>query len=264
MAVVPPRVLSIAGTDPLCGAGGVADALVLARLGVHPLVVESALVEQDSCGVRSVYAVPIGVMLLQIDRALHDGQPAAVKIGLLPTAEHVRAVFAKLAALSIPVVLDPVLGSAGGVALVDHTEAVRDALLDALRAGLLVTPNARELGILAQDATPATLPGASELAQRLADTSGASVLAKGGHLEPLGADLLVHNGVLRRFGPLKWGVRDIHGTGCHLSSAIAAGLARGQSMEDAVAAARRALARWSRSAAVVGQGRPQFLHSRRG
>lgn len=263
----PPRVLIVAGTDPLCGAGCVADALVLSRLGVAPLVVESAIVEQDSNGAYGAHPVALDLFERQLRRVITDARPHVVKVGLLASPAQVEVLARVLFAGAVPsfrVVIDPVLLASGGQPLVRELAEMPRAILSFLRAGVLITPNASELALLTQSMAPRTVADAAALASGLAAATGADVLAKGGHLEPRGTDLLVKDGQLRSFSPIKWAHGDIHGTGCHLASAIAAGLALGLELSDAVAAARRLLARLSRDAVAIGRGRMQFVHLRRG
>lgn len=262
----PARVLVIAGTDPLCGAGVVADALVLSRHGVAPLVVESAIVEQDSRGAYAAHPVAIDIFERQVSRVLADARPDVVKIGLLASPQQVevlgRLLFAGQNAVK-HVVLDPVLRASGGFELVRSMGEMPAAIRSFLRQGVVVTPNASELALLVDAQTPTTIAEARQMARQLARATGAAVLAKGGHLEPRGVDVLVVGDATKRLAPLRWAQSDIHGTGCHLASAIAAGLALGLDVPAAVLAARRSLARYSPAAVAIGQGRRQFVHLRR-
>lgn len=256
----------IGGTDPTLGAGVVADALVLVRHGVQPLVVETAIVEQDSRGVDAAWPLDPDLVARQIARACADIPPRVAKIGMLGTPELARAVFAALdrAAPSVPWIVDPVLAPSGGLATALATTGLAEAIGEGIRRAALVTPNARELAALVAAPVPTTIADAVGLARRLVEQTGASVLVKGGHLEPRGLDVLVERAGVTRFAPLRWSVDAFHGSGCALASAIAARVAHGDSLASAVGAARRFIARATRGAARLGAGQTQLVHVRSG
>lgn len=260
------RILAVGGTDPLCGAGIVIDAAAIADRGCAPLAVVSALVTQDSHGVADFEPVPLDGFIARLQRALRDGEPGAVKTGALGTAEHVAALSGVLddVAPSLPVVVDPVLRGGGGSEGTLEVAGLVGSLRDfASRPRALVTPNAPELARLLD----ATVDDVARDAESLRDAAVAlavsldcAVLAKGGHLlRDVGVDWLVEGERQHRLEPLSTHGGDIHGTGCWLASAIAAGLGRGATLARAVEAARSSLHRARRRAARVGAGRPQLL-----
>lgn len=267
----PPVVLVLAGSDPLSGAGVVADALTVAELGVHPITATTAFVDQDSRNTRTWIATNDDAFVAQLEAALADGRPDAIKCGMLGSRRRVEQIGDRLAAGSPrpPVVLDPVLRAG-----LDDESLADSGLSAALRALarrlsserlFVLTPNRDELATLTEQ-SPATEPQAlADQAESLHRDTGAAVLAKGGHLTVgRGHDFLVHNGVVNRLAPLAWPIKDdVHGTGCCLSSAIAALLARGMDLPDAVDSAREVLVSKVGSAIRVGGGRRQIGPLRR-
>lgn len=257
--------VSIAGSDSGGGAGIQADLLTFSAHGVHGATVIVAGTAQNTRGVSSVEAFSPRFVAAQIDAVFPDLRPAAVKVGMLFGPGHVRAVAAGLRRHSARnVVLDPVLASTGGARLLSP------AGVAALRQDLLplcdvVTPNLPEASVLA--GLPAeTLAGAREAARRIAALGARAVLVKGGHAagERI-RDLLWTGRRFRVFESLRIPTGDIHGTGCALSSAIAANLARGFGLEAAVERGlryvRAALRRGSFPGA--GAGVPGHLPQRR-
>jgi len=249
---MPPIVLTFAASDPTGGAGMQADLLTLAALGCHPLSVLTGLTVQDTSGVELLEAVDARLVARQARRVLAESKVAAFKVGVLASADNVRAVAEVAAAhADVPLVLDPVLASGRGDPLA--SDAVLAALLESLvPRATVVTPNtleARRLG------------GAGLLLER----GCRYVLVTGTH-EP-GAE--VSN---KLYGPAGLVREDrwqrlpgsYHGSGCTLASAIAALLARGRAVPEAVREAQeftwRALAAGFRSGA--GQSLPDRFFAR--
>jgi hydroxymethylpyrimidine/phosphomethylpyrimidine kinase len=241
----PPIALTIAGSDSGGGAGIEADLRVFAAFGVHGCCAIAALTAQNTRGVTAVQAVPRAMLKAQLDAVLEDFRVGAVKIGMLATAALARETAAVLARHPrIPVVLDPVLASTTGAAL------ARQGLADALRRHLfgridLLTPNIPEAEHLLgrRVRTTADMRAA---AAALREQGARAVLLKGGHLPGNElSDLLLTERAEHWFHQRR--LRgESHGTGCSLSSAVAAGLAAGRPLETAVADAigyvQRALA----------------------
>jgi hydroxymethylpyrimidine kinase/phosphomethylpyrimidine kinase len=264
-------VLSIAGTDPLRGAGIDADCWTALQHQCQACWVQTCVVDQDSTGVFVVERLPVEGLRRRLRRTLDDTRPSVWKLGLAPGADVVDLV-SELAMEYRPswLVIDPVLrgGTASAPELADP--GIVPALWNLGRAcvragiGVLITPNAPELAALTGAPDPRDPTQLTELANALSTESGMSVLAKGGHL-PVGRghDVLVHQGVATSLQPGVMRASDIHGTGCHLSAAIAAGLAHdGELSVELVEGARR----WLRALPVVqvGRGRVQFDHMRGG
>ncbi len=246
-----PRLLSIAGSDSGGGAGIQADLLTFAAHGAYGQTALTAVTAQDTAAVHAVFPLPPELVAAQIDAAFGDIGVDGVKIGMLATAAAAHAVAERLAAhlaraenAAIPVVLDPVLAATAGPALLagDALPVLLDRLLP---LATVVTPNAPELARLTGREVadePGRLAAARELARR-----GPAVLAKGGHAgggEVV--DLLVIGDEVHRFASPRLASRAGHGTGCALSAALAARLARGESLaaaaEGAIEYVRAALA----------------------
>ncbi len=257
----PPVVLVIGGTDPLAGAGVVADAIHVAAHGAWPLSVATAEVRQDSHGVRGFASQPLDDVMARVEHALRDGRPDAIKVGMLASASLADALGERLAAVGAPVVMDPVLAGGTQAAPSLHEEGVPAALRRAAaRCDALLTPNIAELLALFRVDGASTAQELGERARALAVTHPAPLLLKGGHASPPGTDWLVANGEVHELEPHDWAHADVHGTGCALSTAIACRRARGDELVDAVRASRSWLAERVRThTAQVGTGRRQFV-----
>lgn len=220
-----PRVLSVAGTDPTGGAGLQADLKSIAANGGYGMAVTTALVAQNTVGVRSVHVPPVSFLREQLDAVSEDVEIDAVKIGMLATAEVARALDRWLAKVQPPVVvLDPVMVATSGDRLLDPE--AEQALRDLVRRADLVTPNVPELAILAEEPVATSWAAVLEQAARVSDRYGVLVLAKGGHLG--GADLpdaLVDATgealTVSEVPGVRVATTSTHGTGCSLSSALA-------------------------------------------
>ena len=242
-----PNVLTIAGSDSGAGAGIQADLKTFAALGVYGCSAVTALTAQNTTSVRRVAPVPAAMVEAQMEAVFGDIRIAAVKIGMLPTASVVRAVAKVLARHDAPnVVYDPVMAASAGGSLQAESalEAVRAALFPRVT---VVSPNVVELARLTGAALPRTDSEVDRAARRLLDTGPKWVLVTGGHRPgPFCRDRL-HGP--RGTGGAKWyraprvQTRHGHGTGCTLSSAMAARLALGDGVPDAVAAAKDYLGR---------------------
>lgn len=232
------NVLSVAGSDPSGGAGIQADLKAFAACGCYGMAAVTALTAQNTTGVSGVHLVPPDFVAAQIAAVLADVRTDAVKIGMIATGAIAAAVADGLGAYAGPIVLDPVMVAKGGAALLDTAAvaALRDRLVP--RAALL-TPNLPEAAALL-GTEPATSRGAmAEQAKALLALGPRAVLLKGGHLAgETSPDLLAAEGQLHWFEGARVATRNTHGTGCTLSAALAACLARGLPMAEAVAQAK--------------------------
>jgi hydroxymethylpyrimidine/phosphomethylpyrimidine kinase len=233
------RVLSIAGSDSGGGAGIQADLKTFAALGCFGMTALTALTAQNTQGVRAIHAVPLDMLHAQIDAVVEDIGVDAVKIGMLHSAATVQAVAAAIDRHHLErVVLDPVMVATSGATLIDR-EAIEVLVAQMFPRAALVTPNLDEAALLV--ARPlATEDDMYAAARELLARGARAVLLKGGHLagDTVSDLLLAHDAqALWLRGP-RIPSANTHGTGCTLSSAIAAHLARGASLEDAVRAAR--------------------------
>ncbi|PYY42507.1 bifunctional hydroxymethylpyrimidine kinase/phosphomethylpyrimidine kinase [Curtobacterium sp. MCLR17_043] len=257
-----PRVLTIAGTDPTGGAGMQADLKAIAAHDGYGMGVVSALVAQNTHGVRSVHVPDVGFLREQLDAVSDDVVVDAVKIGMLGTADVVRVVTDWLREHRPPVVVvDPVMVATSGDRLLDEDAASAMGALFGLAD--LVTPNRAELVVLAELAGSG-VPGrgASASASSLAAARAVAarwdvlVLAKGGHDEgPTSDDVLVApDGTVRVFTGPRVTTTNTHGTGCSLSSAIATLAARHGDWELAVGVAKEWLTAALRGADALSVG----------
>lgn len=229
-----PAVLVIAGSDSSGGAGVVRDLTVLADLGVDALCAITAVTAQTHDHVVSVHHVPPEIVRTQIRAALDSRAVGAIKIGMLGTAATASAVADSLPRDgTIPVVLDPVLlSSSGGVLLDEEGRAALQSRL--LPLATVLTPNIPEAATLCGAAPAASRMALLEQARLLVSRGARAVLLKGGHADGAEATdlLLTANGAPQWLSSPRLDGR-CRGTGCALASAIAAGLASGQSVADA-------------------------------
>jgi hydroxymethylpyrimidine/phosphomethylpyrimidine kinase len=258
-----PRVsvaLTIAGSDSGGGAGIQADLKTFQRFGVFGTSVITAVTAQDTTGVRSVHPIPLGIVQDQIDAVVEDLAPAAVKTGMLATSELVVQVAAALRSAGLTrYVLDPVMVATSGDRLLapDAESAVMAHLLPLCA---LVTPNLDEARILTGLAVEGE-SGQREAARALVEAGAGAALVKGGHGEGEVLVDLFWDGMQERIWRRpRLATRSTHGTGCTLSAAIAAGLARGDSLEDAVDAGLDFVARAIATAPGLGRGHGPINH----
>ena len=265
-----PRVLSIAGSDCSGGAGIQADIKSISACGAFAMSAVTAVVDENTVGVTGIWEVPPEFVCGQIRSCLEDIGADAIKIGMLGTPELVRAVARQLAesARGIPIVLDPVMVAQSGDRLVgdEAAAALRGELLPMAR---IITPNLPEASVLLDRPILRRADlreGAAELCRRF---GCAAALVKGGHLaEGEDSDDLLYEsdgaggGRWVEFPGERIATRNNHGTGCTLSSAIAAHLALGYPLEEAVRRAKAYITEAIRSGAGyrVGKGHGPVDH----
>jgi hydroxymethylpyrimidine/phosphomethylpyrimidine kinase len=217
-----PNVLSIAGTDPSGGAGIQADLKSFSALGAYGMAVVTALVAQNTRGVRDVRLVEPDFIIAQIDAVFDDVRVDAVKIGMVATAEIATAVAGALVRHKAPhIVLDPVMVAKSGDRLL-AAQAVRALRERLIPLAEIITPNLPEaadlLGVSSISAS-----GMEEAVRKLHALGSQWVLLKGGHLDgPESVDLLFDGSEIHRLAAPRVVTKNTHGTGCTLSSAIAA------------------------------------------
>ena len=227
------RVLIVAGSDSGGGAGIQADLRTVSALGGYGMTAITALTAQNTLGVFGIHPVPADFVAQQMRVVLDDLGADAIKIGMLGSAEIAEAVADVLESVpDIPVVLDPVMISTSGSALLDEAgvTALKECLVP---KAFLLTPNLKE----AQALTGMTIDNLSAMekaADRLLALGPRNVLLKGGHLDSDElVDLLVGAEGRAEFRHARLGTRHTHGTGCTLASAVAAGLAHGWPLHTA-------------------------------
>lgn len=229
-------ILTIAGSDTSAGAGIQQDLKTITALGHYAVTVPTALTAQNTVGVQRVMAVPDDMLRAQLDSVLSDISVAAVKIGMIPNGESARIITAAVSQLRVPVVCDPVMLSTSG------TQLMADECIDYIMQTLfplctLVTPNLPEA--LRLSGLPAG-SDAEAMGRRLVSMCGTAFLLKGGHAEGrLMRDILYcPDGERHEYCSPRIDSPNLHGTGCTLSSAVAALLAEGRSLPEAVAGAK--------------------------
>ncbi len=248
----PPVALTVAGSDSGGGAGVQADLKTFHQWGVYGASAVTAVTAQNTLGVQAIHPVPPPIVAAQIRSVAEDLAPRAVKSGMLATAEIVTTVAAAIRRHRPgPYVLDPVLVATSGDVLLEP-DAVAAVIDELLPLAAIVTPNWPEAALLARvGAEEANPRGMARAARVLVEAGAGAALVKGGHL---GGDEVVDlywdGEVERLYRAPRTRTRHTHGTGCTLSAAIAAGLARGAGLEEAVGAA----VEWVRAAIAGAPG----------
>jgi hydroxymethylpyrimidine/phosphomethylpyrimidine kinase len=234
-----PRLLTIAGSDSGGGAGIQADLKTFSALGCYGMTAITALTAQNTTGVRAIHGVPPDMLRSQIDAVVEDIGVDAVKIGMLHSPDIVRTVAEAIDRHGLQrVVLDPVMVATSGAVLIDNP-AITALIKDLFGRSVLVTPNLDEAALLV--GRPLRSEADMEAAAHELLAKGArAVLLKGGHLagEVVSDLLLVSSCAPHWMRAPRIATANTHGTGCTLSSAIAAYLALGYALVDAVEAAR--------------------------
>jgi hydroxymethylpyrimidine/phosphomethylpyrimidine kinase len=230
-----PVALTIAGSDSSGGAGIQADLKTFAAFGVYGASVITALTAQNTRGVSGIHLVPADFVTAQIDAVFSDLGVKAVKIGMVAQLATIEAIVAGLTRWSPKhIVLDPVMVATSGDRLL-ATEAVEALRSKLVPRASLVTPNLPEAAALLDEPVASSEAAIESQGKRLLAMGCRAVLLKGGHGQgPESIDYLIDgNGIIALAAP-RIATKNTHGTGCSLSSAIAAGLAKGESMETAV------------------------------
>lgn len=249
------NVLTIAGSDPSGGAGIQADLKAFSARGCYGMAVITALTAQNTKGVSAVVPLDPGFVAEQIRMVFTDVRVDAVKIGMVANAGIASAVAEALKPhRGIPVVLDPVMIAKGGASLLDP-EAVKVLSRELLPLATLITPNLPEAAALLGDPEASDRRIMESQAVRLTALGPKGVLVKGGHLTgPESPDVLVAAGKVIWFEGQRIATRNTHGTGCSLSSALAAELAKGHDVESAVRVAKAWLAQAVRTSGNLSVG----------
>jgi hydroxymethylpyrimidine/phosphomethylpyrimidine kinase len=258
---IQPVALTVAGTDPCGGAGIQADLKTFAALGVYGFSVVTVVVAQNSSQVLGTAAVDPEMVGRQIGALMAHSRPQAMKTGALGNAEIVAEVARAISGFGLPApVVDPVILSSSGARLLDE-EGERTMCKRLLPVAALVTPNLPEAqalsGIQIED-----VEAMREAARVIYKLGPRAVLIKGGHLaaQERAVDLLYDGEHYIEFAEERIEGGGAHGTGCALSAAITAWLARGAELEDAVRKGKAFVTRALRYAFQLGEGRPLLNH----
>ncbi len=255
-----PVAMTIAGSDPSGGAGIQADLKTFHQHGVYGTSVITLLTVQNTQKVDAVEILKPEFILAQLDAVTQDIPPAAAKTGALGSAGVIEVVAERAADFSFPLVVDPVMVSKHGAALLDRDAAdlLRRKLLP---CAFLVTPNLPEAAELAgfDVIDQASMEKAAATIARLGPKS---VLVKGGHLTGHAVDVLWSDGEIYRFFSERIESKDTHGTGCVFAAAITARLARGQELRSAIKGAKAFVTQAIRTNPGLGRGcGPTNLHA---
>lgn len=232
-----PKLLTIAGSDPSGGAGIQGDLKTFSAFGGYGMAVITALTAQNTQGVTGVWPVAPEIVAAQIASIIADMPPDAIKIGMVATAANVRAIAGALGNGRQKIVFDPVLVPTQGVSL---AETGLEAALtdDLLPLACLVTPNLFEAAALTATAIAATPEAMAAQGRALVARGARAVLVTGGDLAGAPVDVLVQDGETRQFHGRRIATHHTHGTGCALSAAIAAELAKGAPLIHVIATAK--------------------------
>jgi hydroxymethylpyrimidine kinase/phosphomethylpyrimidine kinase len=268
----PPIALSIAGLDPSGGAGVLADVRTFAAFGCFPTAVITSLTFQNTTGVSGALHLSAETIRHLVLHIVADFSIAGVKTGMLPTREVIVEVARLFRETSLPApVVDPVMRATSGDDLIND-DAVGSLVSDLFPQAVVVTPNIPE----AERLTGLKITDEQTMrdaARRIRELGARAVLVKGGHMlssrqtgnydaknnTAEAIDILDENGMVRVFRAELIGGGDIHGSGCALSAAIAACLARGMSLQEAVGTAKQFITVAIKDAPAIGHGaRPLF------
>lgn len=250
-----PRVLVVAGSDSGGGAGIQADLKAISALGVYCTTAITAVTAQNTLGVSAIQDVDPEVVRAQIRAVLDDIGADAVKTGMLHTPGIIEAVSEELEQVKSPIVVDPVMVAKSGAPLLE-SRAVKTLKERLIPISMVVTPNASEAEKLSGIERIRSIEDAKRAAERISDLGAEAVVVKGGHLSTPGKaiDILYFNGEFRLFEGERFVVETTHGTGCSFASAIAAELAKGRGIPEAVEAAKRLVAYAVRFGFRIGRG----------
>jgi hydroxymethylpyrimidine/phosphomethylpyrimidine kinase len=258
MPLARPVALSIAGSDPSGGAGIQADLKTFHRFGVYGEAVITLITVQNTRGVERIECLAPDLVADQIRAVIGDIPPAAAKTGALGDRGIIEAVAGLAAGFPFPLVVDPVILSKHGAALLksDAVDALKTRLLPYT---FLLTPNLEEAALLTGTEVR-DIVDMRKAAEMLAALGPRAVLVKGGHLGGDATDVLFHQGKFLEFNSPRIATRNTHGTGCTLSAAITAGLASGYDLPTAVERAKRYVTAAIRSNPGLGAGAGPLDH----
>ncbi|MEE9198437.1 MAG: bifunctional hydroxymethylpyrimidine kinase/phosphomethylpyrimidine kinase [Dehalococcoidia bacterium] len=253
------RAMTIAGSDSGAGAGVQADLKTFAALGVYGTSVITAITAQNTLRVTRVLELPTDIIAAQMDAVMSDIGTDAAKTGMLASSQIIGVVAERTRALSIPnLVVDPVMVAKSGDRLLreDAVQALRDELLP---LATVVTPNIPEAEVLVGYPLE-SMDDTHKAAREIAGMGAANVVIKGGHRPGPVIDVLFSQGIVREFRSPRVESESTHGTGCTFASAVAAYLALGRSVEQAVYHAKEYVTEAIKAAFPLGTGHGPVHH----
>ena len=255
------KALTIAGSDSGGGAGIQADLKTFAALGVYGMSVLTAITAQNTVGVQGVFELPADFVGLQIDSVMTDIGADAVKTGMLANAEIIAVVAAKVREHHLPnLVVDPVMVAKSGDSLL-REDARQTLVRELIPLAKVITPNLHEARVLTGIEIE-SLEHMREAAQAIYELGAQNVVVKGGHLpgSDESVDILNDGHDFIEFAAPRIETRNTHGTGCTFASAIAAGLAKGKSVPEAVKAAKEFITMALQHSLTLGRGHGPTNH----
>jgi hydroxymethylpyrimidine/phosphomethylpyrimidine kinase len=253
------RAMTIAGSDSGGGAGIQADLKTFQALGVYGSSAITAVTAQNTLGVRAVHEIPTRIIADQIDAIVEDIGVDAAKTGMLSSAEIITTVADRIRHWRVErLVVDPVMVATSGDRLL-REDAVQALLRELLPLALVLTPNLPEAEVLVGRRLESDAE-IREAAREIVAMGSRSVLMKGGHRQGDATDILFDGREFHRFTAERIDTLNTHGTGCTLSAAIAAGLATGMELVDAVGAAKRYVTEAIRHSRPLGGGHGPVAH----
>ena len=254
-----PKAMTIAGSDSGGGAGVQADLKTFAALGVYAASTLTAITAQNTVAVTAVHEIPTDVITAQIDAVLTDIGADAVKTGMLSSSDIIECVCKALEVHGVQrLVVDPVMIAKSGDALL-REDAIGSLRTRLLPLAMVVTPNIPE----AEALTETTIVSDADVrraAEAIVGMGARSVVVKGGHREGPATDLFYDGKEFKEFTAPRFDTVNTHGTGCTFASAVAAGLARGMVVTDAVALAKDYVTEGIRHSFSIGQGHGPLNH----
>ena len=254
-----PKAMTIAGSDSGGGAGVQADLKTFAALGVYGASTLTAITAQNTVAVTAVHEIPTDVITAQIDAVLTDIGADAVKTGMLSSSDIIECVCEALEVHGVQrLVVDPVMIAKSGDALL-REDAIGSLRTRLLPLAMVVTPNIPE----AEALTETTIVSDADVrraAEAIVGMGARSVVVKGGHREGPATDLFYDGKEFKEFTAPRFDTVNTHGTGCTFASAVAAGLARGMVLTDAVALAKDYVTEGIRHSFSIGQGHGPLNH----
>lgn len=253
------NVLTIAGSDCSGGAGIQADIKTFSALGTFGMSVITSVVAENTMRVISVHNVPVNIIKEQIDAVFEDISVEGVKVGMLNDVDTMRAVAEKIKEYNPKnVIIDPVMIAKGGHALMQH-EALDMLKNTIIPCAFLLTPNIPEAeAIIGKKIN--NVDDMKDAAMLIHKLGAVNVLVKGGHLEGDALDILYSNGEFYTFSTKRINTKNTHGTGCTLSSAITAFVAKGYSVTQAVESAKAYVTKAIENSLTIGKGNGPLNH----
>lgn len=252
--------LTIAGSDSGGGAGIQADLKTFSALGVYGMSVLTSVTAQNTLGVQGIHDLPPDFVGLQIDSVMQDIGADAVKIGMLSNIQIIKIVSKKIKEYKVKnLVIDPVMVAKGGDRLLKE-DAVEALKQDLILLAMIVTPNLIEAEVLS-GLKIQNIEDMKEAARKIHKLGAKNVLIKGGHLLSAKAIDFLYNGEsFKEFKAERIDTKNTHGTGCTLSSAITAELAKGKKIEEAVDIAKKYITLAIKHSLDLGHGRGPLNH----